>query len=367
MASSRERRSNAGNRLAKLLNEEEEDEFYKTTYGGFDEVEDDNDYKSEEEVEDDVDSDFSIDENDEPVSDQETEESKKRKKMVYKEPKVVKKTVEKTPKPPQAKTDRKKLHYPSSSDILERKSIRHSTAVASAKTQQRVRERSDLKRKISRKYTVEVKLTQEELLEEAKLTEIENLRSLEKYQMMEIEKKKNRGIKKIFTGPVIRYLSTTMPDVALEEETICVDEDVPVKEETKSEESKADSSSCEQDKSPKKKRKSCYERTFLIFTDALTFHDSFYKHFQQSQKPHNHIFPRLCPITGMPAKYVDPVTNVPYDTAQSFKIIRELYAKYLETNGNRDIKEVAEWLEWHENNSGSLLVNLTTPDAATSS
>lgn len=45
MASSRERRSNAGNRLAKLLNEEEEDEFYKTTYGGFDEVEDDNDYK----------------------------------------------------------------------------------------------------------------------------------------------------------------------------------------------------------------------------------------------------------------------------------------------------------------------------------
>ena len=43
---------------------------------------------------------------------------------------------------------------------------------------------------------------------------------------MEIEKKKNRGIKKIFTGPVIRYLSTTMPDVALEEETICVDEDV---------------------------------------------------------------------------------------------------------------------------------------------
>lgn len=62
--------------------------------------------------------------------------------------------------------------------IAERKSIRHSTAVASAKTQQRVRERSDLKRKISRKYTVEVKLTQEELLEEAKLTEIENLRSL---------------------------------------------------------------------------------------------------------------------------------------------------------------------------------------------
>lgn len=35
MASQRERRTNAGNRMAKLMEEEEEDEFYKTTYGGF--------------------------------------------------------------------------------------------------------------------------------------------------------------------------------------------------------------------------------------------------------------------------------------------------------------------------------------------
>lgn len=44
MAAARERRSNAGNKMARLLNEEEEDEFYKTTYGGFDEVEQDHDY-----------------------------------------------------------------------------------------------------------------------------------------------------------------------------------------------------------------------------------------------------------------------------------------------------------------------------------
>jgi vacuolar protein sorting-associated protein 72 len=41
MAASRDRRGNAGTKMAKLLNEEEEDEFYKTTYGGFEEVEDD--------------------------------------------------------------------------------------------------------------------------------------------------------------------------------------------------------------------------------------------------------------------------------------------------------------------------------------
>lgn len=38
MAASRERRANAGSKMARLIDEEEEDEFYSTTYGGFDEV-----------------------------------------------------------------------------------------------------------------------------------------------------------------------------------------------------------------------------------------------------------------------------------------------------------------------------------------
>jgi vacuolar protein sorting-associated protein 72 len=38
LANQRERRTNAGSKMAKLLNEEEEDEFYKTAYGGFNEV-----------------------------------------------------------------------------------------------------------------------------------------------------------------------------------------------------------------------------------------------------------------------------------------------------------------------------------------
>lgn len=46
MAATRERRANAGNKLAKVLNEEEQDEeFFKTAYGGFTEVENDDDYK----------------------------------------------------------------------------------------------------------------------------------------------------------------------------------------------------------------------------------------------------------------------------------------------------------------------------------
>ena len=38
MAATREKRSNAGAKMCRLLDEEDEDEFYKTTYGGFSEA-----------------------------------------------------------------------------------------------------------------------------------------------------------------------------------------------------------------------------------------------------------------------------------------------------------------------------------------
>lgn len=55
-------------------------------------------------------------------------------------------------------------------------------------------------------------LTQEEMLEEAKITEEENLRSLEIYQRLESEKlKKIKQVKKTLPLPYVTYLSTTMP------------------------------------------------------------------------------------------------------------------------------------------------------------
>lgn len=41
----REPRKTAGNRMSKLLDAEEEDEFYKTTYGGFNDVSNQTDTK----------------------------------------------------------------------------------------------------------------------------------------------------------------------------------------------------------------------------------------------------------------------------------------------------------------------------------
>jgi len=45
MASSRSRRANAGSKMASLMNSMEEDEFYTTKYGGFNEDEEDKDFE----------------------------------------------------------------------------------------------------------------------------------------------------------------------------------------------------------------------------------------------------------------------------------------------------------------------------------
>lgn len=94
----------------------------------------------------------------------------------------------------------------------------------------------------------EIPMTQEELLEEAKITEQENIASLgqwlslinidkvdiqiyseEKFQQLELEKKRMRPIKKDFKGPMIRYHSYSAPLIeeiaSCENQTIDVDVD----------------------------------------------------------------------------------------------------------------------------------------------
>lgn len=114
----------------------------------------------------------------------------------------------------------------------------------SEETQLRVKKRKEegpRKHRRNKDYFYEP--TQEEKLAEAMVTEEENLKSLgtnfdtlvlcpsnnivcsffycvlvlslvsEKYQKMELEKKKTRGVKRGITGPTIRYLSVAMPDL----------------------------------------------------------------------------------------------------------------------------------------------------------
>ncbi|XP_053681115.1 vacuolar protein sorting-associated protein 72 homolog [Anopheles nili] len=355
MAAKRERRSNAGRRMATLLNEEEEDEFYKTSYGGFSETADDGDYiQKNDDDEDVVDSDFSIDENDEPISDVEEEPAKgKRRRMgtvtkAYRETAVKKPTLKaKEPKP---KTERQStLRKRAKFTVIDsgRKSFRKSTAAKTAATQVRLKQRFEAERKRTRVIRTEAYIpTQEELLEEAEITERENLKSLERFRRMELEKQKIRPTKRKSTGPTIRYLSTAMP--IIEEVTDGNTDDGQFNRIDPKEGEVGDKA-----RTVKRNKKKTtilevtgqYERTFITFENDID-NKVFGSYFPKADCGRRHR--QICAVTRLPARYYDPVTQLPYRNMQAFKILREAYYQQLEERGNLDNPEVARWLEWRK-------------------
>ncbi|OWF36321.1 vacuolar protein sorting-associated protein 72 homolog [Mizuhopecten yessoensis] len=328
MAATRERRATAGNKMGRMLDAEEEDDFYKTTYGGFNEEEDDKVYNSEDSESDQIDSDFSIDENDEVRSDADDDDAPKKRKGVstkaYKEP--VKKLKTEDRKPKEKKEKEKKKKTTSSVQIyhapIEKKSLRRSTAVKSNAREEREKVR-EMKQKMLKDMALQKKvaevrrLTQEELLAEAEITEELNLQSLENYHRMEMEKKKSRVTKQINRGPLIRYQSFTMP---LIEELPCdveISVDVDSIEPQKKVE-EYDLVNCEK----------C-SRTFVTFTDERIFKDYF------PQKKHKPPVKQYCPVTKKPAKYFDPITQTPYSSLKAFHCIREAYSQQQEETGHK--------------------------------
>ncbi|EDW80877.1 uncharacterized protein Dwil_GK11323 [Drosophila willistoni] len=335
MAASRSRRNNAGNKIAKLLDEEEEDDFYKTSYGGFQDEEEDKEYIQKDEEEDVVDSDFSIDEQDEPVSDQEEAPEKKRKRggvntKAYKETKPAPTTKKEAKsvaalhkKRPGAGVTKRRVRPRFTILDSGRKSIRTSTAIKTQATKIRLKELDDARKRKKKKVRVEDYMpTQEELLEEAKITEEENIKSLEKFQKMELEKKKTRPTKRVFTGATIHYHSMTMPVMRKPTRGTTLPHD------------------------PNDPESKC-ERTFVTLEND--FNDKVFKTiFRPKLKPKSSN--GICPITRLPARYFDPVTQQPYYSIQAFKILREAYYMQLEGNSSShaDQPEMAKWLEWRK-------------------
>nr|XP_033778981.1 vacuolar protein sorting-associated protein 72 homolog [Geotrypetes seraphini] len=331
LAESRAPRKTAGNRLSKLLDAEEDDEFYQTTYGGFHEESGDDEYKGDRsESEDEVDSDFDIDEGDEPTSDQEEEGSKRKHRVVtkaYKEPlKILK------PKPRPKKTDTPVTRAPKvrqekvmprepQEDVGDsRKYMRQSTTEHTRQTFLRVQERQEQSRRRKGPHLDDRPLTQEELLEEAKITEEINIRSLENYERLEADKKKQVHKKRKCVGPTIRYCSVTMPlitEVNLKEENVDV-EGLDLEMQHGAEASQTavvvPTGKC--------------SRTFLTFSDDETFERFFPK-----PKPVRVPVREICPVTHKPAQYRDPITDIPYSSIRAFKIIREAYKKYITAHG----------------------------------
>ena len=146
-------------------------------------------------------------------------------------------------------------------------------------------------------------LSQEELLKEAENTEKINTASLKSYLEMQIQKKKFVSRKKhAIHGPFIRYLSTSrLPNDSLR---------------TRKQHALAGSNN------PTRVVNliihSHPEESPAVFRTY-----SPYKRTEVSRRV-------LCPVTGLPAKYRDPLTKLPYYNAKAFQTIRAKYAQQQE-------------------------------------
>ncbi|CAH3144564.1 unnamed protein product [Pocillopora meandrina] len=307
----RETRRNAGNLMSKLIADEQEvDDFYKTAFGGFEEESGDEKYSTEEEEADVVDSDFSVSETDEVIDDQGDDEPvKKRKKQFikpYKAPKKDTAPSKATNKEPEVK---KRKSFEDAPREGVRKSTRALTVERAEATKNRFKlekeKKNLLKKKQPKKFLDMRRLTQEELLAEAKITEEENVASLQAYQQLEADKKKTKIQKVALKGPIIRFHSLSMPVVEVSEPLVKVDDN-------EDEEVNVDST-----------KRCC--RNFLIFTDAKNFPSAYFPT-KKLKVPHR----TYCPVTGSPARYQDPVTGLPFANAQAFRCIRERYAMQAE-------------------------------------
>ncbi|KAH8866208.1 Vacuolar protein sorting-associated protein 72 [Schistosoma japonicum] len=365
----RERRTNAGARMARLLNEEEEDEFYSNIYGGFTEEAEDVDYQSESSVEDVIDSDFadessgSGDDDNVRSDDDEDKRQKRQSNRVvtkgYKEPKRTKVTRTQEAKSDKKASDKSSTDSHNKSTVpakdkqqttgskktsghipaYERPTLRASTLQATADqeaetTRRRVltNENTAIRRKAllaeiaQRKNLPEVRrLTQEELLAEAKITEEINRRSLARYQRLEIEKKKARIQKTVNSTPMIRYHSFTVPIIEEQHNIygVSASNDEPI----------IRAGPIITNPSAK-----C-SRNLITFANDVCFRDSMPETITPLPEPGcpapTPIRPerrlRICPITGQPARYLDPLTLTPYANLAAFRVLRRLYSIHLET------------------------------------
>ncbi|KAL4576673.1 hypothetical protein LXL04_012771 [Taraxacum kok-saghyz] len=300
-------RATRGRRMTKLVDEEieEDDEFWNQE--ALKDEEDDTNYVEEKEAADVFDSDF---DEDEPEPDEEAENEpderkrpKKRlpfpgKRMSFPGKQLPKKKKKKVVSEPESSNEEdtnvdqstpQKDHdvVPDDTEVEKttRKSTRTSVIVRQAEREAIHAALKATMKPIKRKKEGEEKrMTQEEMLLEAAQTEIMNLRNLERVLAREEEVKKRAIVHKAhYTGPQIRYLS-----------------------------------------------KDGY--SYLEFTNGV----SFQSHIPTSAPPYPE--KAVCVITGLPAKYKDPKTGMPYATKEAFKIIREQYGN--DGSGNKEKKSM---------------------------
>lgn len=94
-------------------------------------------------------------------------------------------------------------------------------------------------------------------------------------------------------------------------------------------------------------------RTIITFPDNETFG----KYFKHSSLESSDLLSsvqatadrtrsrRICPITNLPARYVDPLTGVPYSNRMAFAMIRHMYVRYLKSSHLHNDPRVKNFVE----------------------
>ncbi|XP_037460967.1 SWR1 complex subunit 2-like [Triticum dicoccoides] len=287
-------RATRGKRITKLVEEEVElDEAFWGQEALKEDEEDDN-YQEEQDAGDVFDSDFDEDEP-QPDDDPEKEVSerlpiKKRlvfpgktmKKMKAKKKKKKNKVIKLEDdegiddKNPDKTTSSKQSDVPDEweSEKTIRKSTRTSVIVRQAEREAiRAEKKATAKPIKKRKEGEEKRMTQEEMLLEAAETEIMNMRNLERVLAREEEVKKKAVVQKaVYEGPTLRFHSRD-------------------------------------------------GESRLEFINGASFGSELCT--TSTPYPEKSV----CVVTGLPAKYRDPKTGLPYATMAAFKIIRESFLK----------------------------------------
>ncbi|XP_025820955.1 SWR1 complex subunit 2 [Panicum hallii] len=276
-------RATRGKRITKLLEDEiEQDEVFWNQDALKDEDNDDN-YEEEQDAGDEFDSDFDRYESgpdDEPEK-EERERLPIKKRLMF-PGKTLRKTNAKKKKKVTPKLEDDKPSPSTQADFPDeletektiRKSTRTSVIVRQAEREAiRAEKEATVKPIKKKKEGEEKRMTQEEMLLEAAETEIMNLRNLERVLAREEEVKKKAVVHKdTYEGPTIRFFSR-------------------------------DGESC------------------LEFINGASFGSELCT--TSAPYPEKSV----CVVTGLPAKYRDPKTGLPYATMEAFKIIRESFLK----------------------------------------
>ncbi|KAH9671053.1 SWR1 complex subunit 2 [Citrus sinensis] len=329
--------------MNKLLDDENEEDEAFWNQDALKEEENDDNYEEEQEIADEFDSDFDEDEPepDEEVENEVDERVWTKKRLIFPgkpltKKKKKKKILSKLDSPDKDVKSNEQSILPENHDVpndvegerIIRKSTRTAVVVRQAERDAiRAALQATMKPIKRKKEGEEKRMTQEEMLLEAAQTEIMNLRNLERVLAREEEVKKRAIVHKaVYTGPQLRYLSKDgysylefSKGVSFQSELSTTS--VPLLIEL------------------------FLNYVSVIPVIAFSILKVYFPLWRKFFCPfegilHLLILDRLisfrimaainperavCAVTGLPAKYRDPKTGLPYATKEAFKIIRERF------------------------------------------